>query len=470
MAPGPDIPPLLQPGDREDAIGRILDARTPAAALLGPEEPSSSSPVERLERYRHLVNQVHPDRCADPRAAAAFERASRAFDVLCARQSLGLMAGVAEESAEWAEVRAATGALPGSRWWHAGSIADLDRLLEHRDVVMRVLLEEVVPSLDAAGLQQLRSCVMHAEHMCEHLDRSRGFARHRLWHARKGERQPSTDLEVASQARRCAARFVDLLSHLRAVHRFCHLSGCAHDHQAELEAASSASMARALIKQMVVVKASEPGITYAARDLLASQCEQDRDPLDAYMAAVEEELRTSQDTRGADAKVVAITTGKSTECGLPLTESPAHEAAVDVEPSSLQPTIQVLGSAREDQLSHTTVSGPNADFSVGPCPSLTPALVWKGAVVAGVTQGHKALAVSPVPTRPVSPWLGGGIRLATGALVPLTAASALEERQDTSKLTTERGLQDQLLADLESEESEPEEKSNGDHSKSGTPA
>lgn len=319
-----EIPPLLQPGDKEDAIGRILDARTPEGALLGPEG-KRPTPTEGLERYRTVINQVHPDRCADRRASAAFERASRAFDALVAADSRG-----SPEVGEWDAPRPCRGVT----WWEFGGIRDLDRVLEFRIAVTNLLWSELAPSLDARGLERLQRRVADAERMCEHLDRGKGQPRSRLWPS-----SPSIAGSLEAQARCLAVRLVDVLCYLRVVHRYCQLTGRSFAHLAELEAFAAWNQVTAQLRVMLTADANlqYDGASYPAMEMDLTAPEGDDpdgvDPLDAFMTGIEAELETlhsvgatSAPTLGGRAVQAANPTG-AMECSLPTVGSKKRQAS-----------------------------------------------------------------------------------------------------------------------------------------------
>lgn len=265
--------PSFTPPHQQDSIGNILSAPTPWAVLLLPEG-ASLDPLERLERCRRIINQVHPDRCVDHRAAAAVRAVAGAFDALSEVDGYG---GTA--------VSTLPRTVPGSRWWDVGSAGDIDRWLCYVGNARRTLQREV--QSDASVLMQ---CVHDTERACEHLDRRRGFARSRLWPLTccAGDRTGSVSQFLA--------RFLDLMLHLRALHRFCPLRGCAFGHLAELEAASSEAALPELWKRLVEERRlrDTPQLT-ALTNTSDETCV---DSLDAYMATVEEMLRDDSLQRG----------------------------------------------------------------------------------------------------------------------------------------------------------------------------
>ena len=63
--------------DQASIIERLLSASCPAAAL-GLEMPVDA--VDVRKRFRDLSKLVHPDKCTDERATAAFQALQRHFE------------------------------------------------------------------------------------------------------------------------------------------------------------------------------------------------------------------------------------------------------------------------------------------------------------------------------------------------------------------------------------------------------
>ncbi|CAE7311336.1 unnamed protein product [Symbiodinium necroappetens] len=276
-----DVPAVLQPGDREDAIGRVLAARYPSGALLGDNSVIRPSPPDALQRYRSLANQIHPERCVDPRAEKAFVRASQAFDVLCEMDS------DPDNSPDFAAWEASISqpadmASCSGRWWCVSTVADLDRCLEFRYVAMDILFK-LTARADETRIP-LEKLIRDGEKICEHLDRQQQIPRHRLWPAKRAKSQ-GADAAVL--------RYLDLLCHLRSVHCFCQLRNQHFHHSVELLAASpvtradmEALLAKALApeaKAGEALRQPEPHVKGMGDETGLDGL----DPLDEYMAAID---------------------------------------------------------------------------------------------------------------------------------------------------------------------------------------
>lgn len=309
-----EVPTNLNASDKQDALGRIMVASEPFDALLAPVDASELDRGELLHRYRGLVRFIHPERSADPRAADAFAKASGAYDILCAAaaaSSTSLDSGTGVGASCIARTRQP---LPGEgnwaavvsqmpthgRWWQAGNVEALERLLEYEAAA----LQAFPASLDFASaprsemLAALRCCVGAVERECEHLDRSRGLPCNRLWASASGAC-------VSQAVRPSLERLVDLIRHLRAVHRYCPLLRRGFDHPAELAARSPAAAAGQLLLKTLQATCSEQELEHGARAQLQSQhdaldrhvpleldltADPEEDPLDVYMAALHKQM------------------------------------------------------------------------------------------------------------------------------------------------------------------------------------
>lgn len=266
--------PVLQPGDKEDALGRILDARHPSGALLGADSSQRPSPVESLLRYTSLVKQIHPERCMDGRAQQAFNRASRGYDALCAMDS-GF-------DLTWEDSKSETASAGRIHWWESKSLADIQTFLEFRSAALNALYTEIAPNLGAPGmasLDHLNTLIEHAQRTCEHLDRKEGIPRSRFWHVKSRPKR---------SAQESAMHFVDLLCHLRGMHCFCLLQGKQFVHVADLHAASPLAKLSTLIQQILQHAKSNEELQQKLAD---DEEDDDVDPLDKFMASLEEEVQ-----------------------------------------------------------------------------------------------------------------------------------------------------------------------------------
>lgn len=261
------------PTDREDAIGRILSAVSPAGALLVPDGSQAPPFPEAFERFRRLAGQVHPDRNADHRSKEAFWRASCAFDMLSAAEA-------GAQSLGWLESDALQ-APPGSRWWGVSSADELERILEYRVALVQALARanELAGARGAAEATRcLQTLLQDSERTCELLDRRRSWSRSRLW--------PGGGVSAVGDWHRLSIRSSDALLHLRVVHRFCPLVGRGFDHSAELEAFSPASQANTLLISALEARQ----VRFSSVEAMDMDTADDMDPLDAYMAGLQAEL------------------------------------------------------------------------------------------------------------------------------------------------------------------------------------
>lgn len=389
--------PAVTAADREDVLGRILDARSAGAALLGSDELPGAGPAmcpaEGLERYRRLVRLAHPDRCTDRRAHSAFLRASSAFDSLCAVE--------AGQPAHFEGKESVADVPSGSRWWASRGAEELERFLEHRAAVLQALQAwaDTLPAASVqAGVERLWDCCLDAARACEHLDRRSGIRRHRLW-----LRVPS----AAASPQQSAVLLADLILHLRAVHRFCPLRHLAFDHPAELEVACPTSGVKIAIHEVL---AAEPrsAETIAPDLIMQDQDSSDVvDPLDAYMAIVMGELKDLPCTSAGK----AVEIGSTCQVGASVLLS--QQRPIVVAPSAL-----VCASMVAVPFGHQQAGGAPENA----CGQLSGPTTSKG-LQSKVNE----------------------VRLATGSVVPLATAAAA---------TPMPGLQEQLLGGMDSDGSE----------------
>jgi len=431
MAPGlADGPPLLQPCDREDVLGRVLAAMTPRAALLLPGDAPEPSMGDRLERFRRLAAQLHPDRCADSRAAAAFVRVSTAFDAFCVADSLQ-ECGEPHFSDGFSD---ATAQHCKSHWWLVVGADELDRVLTYRAEATEALRTGltiqrpgVVAGVDEAALRRLQQRVTDAERVCEQLDRRSGFPRSRLWPP------PSPPRCKAAWPLRCAiARLVDVLAHLRTVHRFCLFRGRAFDHSAELEAASPA----AVVVDAVMGTLTVPNESAEPRECDVGGDANDADPLDVYMESLEAQLCGRQIPAPSPEKRARKTPFAEREktAGATTMAPDTCKSSVATPPLGTHVSFSLRGTgissgatSRDRQYPHQPTDGPASD---------------KGTL--GVLRWCSTLRVAAVNG---DAYMDAGMRLATGGVVALPASAG-------GAGTSQTDLQDQLLGELESDGSE----------------
>eukprot|EP00811_Abedinium_folium_P033433 NODE_6397_length_1675_cov_10.587209.p1 GENE.NODE_6397_length_1675_cov_10.587209~~NODE_6397_length_1675_cov_10.587209.p1 ORF type:complete len:499 (-),score=139.47 NODE_6397_length_1675_cov_10.587209:178-1554(-) len=438
-------------------VNRVLAATTPAAALLVPasghgDRGAQVCEAELVARLKRLVDELHPDRCVNLRAAEAFERAARAFDML----SVGT--GASDDAMP--ELR------PGEHWWDGRGSDELERLLEHRAALAAAL------AVEAPELTALWPCIDDAERMCEHLDRSRGLTPNRRWPSMRRTVASAGAAGIASAAN---ARLLDVVLHLRAVHRYCLLCGRSCDHAMELEALSPAAAAGPLLRRMIEQRASVSS-TMAERDGAAGggtsvtvdavgpleecvdDCGMSVDPLDVYMETIYEELRAlplpASDEPEAGASLAAPNTnvaaqvqdGARQTLELSMTRPAQAEARVASDVATASPARPPAAQQLACAATMSAAFATPGDFGA----ASTPASVASSARNCGKRPpaAVQAALVAEKRVPSVPPPGMELLQLATGDTVLASGAAARASAAPTP------GLQDALLADLDSDGSE----------------
>ena len=168
------------------------------------------------------------------------------------------------------------------------TVADLDRCLEFRSVVMDLLFKLVRDERD--GFQHLERQIADAEKICAHLDRQCGIPRHRLWPSGSSAKRQEVQAEIL--------RYLDLLCHLRSVHCFCQLRNRQFDHSVQLLAASPISDMSGVLREALEPKRGcNSALLPEGKEKAGST---DVDPLDEYMATIEMEARQALSEVGGD--------------------------------------------------------------------------------------------------------------------------------------------------------------------------
>eukprot|EP00933_Yihiella_yeosuensis_P032317 TRINITY_DN25900_c0_g1_i1.p1 TRINITY_DN25900_c0_g1~~TRINITY_DN25900_c0_g1_i1.p1 ORF type:complete len:481 (+),score=92.70 TRINITY_DN25900_c0_g1_i1:94-1536(+) len=468
-----EIPTLIQPGDKEDAIGRLLDARHPAGALLGPDSSNRPSPPEGLLRYRSVVNQVHPDRCVDSRAARAFRRASMAFDVLCTLDSTPAV--MTASAAGWDPSSESSRPPKDPRFWDIGGINDIDRCLEFRAAAMKTLWEDMTQELTSTQrLSRLRRCVSDAERACEHLDRSKGYRHSRLWPTSPlaAQKASTRQLSLIDEARTVCLRYVDLLCHLRAVHRFCQLLGAGFDHAAELDALSPPSATAKLLQEVLCKAETSTGSTgpeAAAApdgDVPMEGSDDEIDPLDAYMATIEEEVKGLSVSGSSDLATpgeapstsVGIVSNSNSISHNNIHSNGNNSQGADTKSTGTHSKTNCFVNAIDQNSNHGYANGSSPPTVAAPNASQSTREPVDGTMI-GI--GSLAAAKGKRPTATVS----AELRLANGKVVHLAGEAAAADRKAAEAVSgkilgaqgnavpvEQVGLQNKLLGDLDSED------------------
>ncbi|KAL1504103.1 hypothetical protein AB1Y20_010513 [Prymnesium parvum] len=203
-----------------DLLAAVLAAED-SFAVLG--FPSSSAepipPADVRSAFRRRALQCHPDKSDDARAPEAFRKLTEAFEALHDPQEQArARRDVSARSAPPQPKRRRTEA--ASRSW-----GEWERELRRREEI-----ERSFHSLQRARYadRQAGAVLRKAERVCDELDERAGITGNEL--TREGrvgeaeEGQASRSLEEACAAAAAAAdprRLVQLLSYLRATHRYC---------------------------------------------------------------------------------------------------------------------------------------------------------------------------------------------------------------------------------------------------------
>jgi len=265
-------------------------------------------------QYRQLALAVHPDKCGHARAKEAFQRLSEAFDRLASeagqRRCLAELAraragGGQQQRGAHAQKQGSAGGR--GRWWDTQTWEEFERRFRHRDAAEASLRQEFTKGVKARHSQRrVRAQVLAAERSTEHCDRNVDLPESELWPpesrlaAGAAEQQlqewlgddPSRaesfrerpELDDPSAA---LARLLDLLTHLRTVHRYCLYCGCVFDSFEDLERNCPG------FTEEEHENAPNPAARTSQETALepAGQVEAfEEDPLDSFMAGMQEQL------------------------------------------------------------------------------------------------------------------------------------------------------------------------------------
>ncbi|CAJ1407736.1 unnamed protein product [Effrenium voratum] len=238
-------------GSRE--VRRILRARSHLACLDFDEAPE---PAELKKSYRRLSLLVHPDKCQETDAKAAFQKLSEAFEAL-------------RESAS--DERPAKRQNTSTRWWDT-TWEEFERRFRHREKGEAAREAEFDRGVKAQqSLLRLQERVASAEKVVENLDRRTGLGSSSLW-----PRRPEQDAQAAE------ARLRQLLTHLRTRHRYCLYCGRNFDSPTDL------------LKNCPGFSQEEHERSKGARDAKKPETREvmkcEDDPLDEFMFGMEDQL------------------------------------------------------------------------------------------------------------------------------------------------------------------------------------
>mmetsp|Transcript_23432 Transcript_23432/g.51803 ORF Transcript_23432/g.51803 Transcript_23432/m.51803 type:complete len:347 (+) Transcript_23432:141-1181(+) len=216
-------------------------------------------PATIKTRYRQLALQVHPDKCGDPRAKAAFQKISTAFETLNTSEAQerylrNQCKTGAGRGGRRSDKRSAAATQSGSRWWDTRTWVEFERRFRRREAMEAALKVKFLSQVQGKFQhRKLRRQVICAEKACEQLDRARDMDESDLWPPEMRELPNKVELQIPAfegaktawdelmerneleDSEYCANRLVDLLTHLRAVHVYCLHCGCHFEGAEDLE-------------------------------------------------------------------------------------------------------------------------------------------------------------------------------------------------------------------------------------------
>lgn len=211
----------------EQLVAQIISAREDAFAVLGfsADEPEiEPAAIRSAFRKRALI--VHPDKCADERAADAFRVLSEAFENMHNPAEQQRLRRAAAQSSEPSSKKRR--AAPSARSWKEWEV----QLRQYEE------LEECFRSMQRSRYANRRaaSTLRKAERVCVELDERAaildnellppGAAEHALHEVDGTAGEASTEHDPE--------RLVRLLVYLRATHRYCLFCGAFFQDDADL--------------------------------------------------------------------------------------------------------------------------------------------------------------------------------------------------------------------------------------------
>lgn len=287
-----------------DAVRKILSATSLFGRLQLPDAAVEISTLK--SRYRQLALLVHPDKCSHNLAKEAFQKLSEAFDGLsneaAQRQHL------AKDRQAQSNARTRHKRKDKDRWWDTQTWAEFEQRFRHRDAAEAALLKEYANNVKAKhSMKRVRSQVLAAERSIEQCDRGAGYPESELWppelrlEAGAAERavvehtgRPDTsqpqgfderpELEHPATA---FARLLDLITHLRTVHRYCMYCGCVFDSFEDLERNCPGFTEEEHDNAPNTAARTSKETAVGLADQLAVF---EEDPLDAFMGGLQDQL------------------------------------------------------------------------------------------------------------------------------------------------------------------------------------
>lgn len=229
-------------GEANEILHRILNSKSFFGRLNLESRVTEISIVKR--QYRSLALIVHPDKCSNEFAKEAFQKLSEAFDALSTEE--GQKNYLAELGGGQPRIRKRRPSHPSTnhRWWNTKTWDEFEKRFRHRDAAEFALRQEFADAVKAKYLaKRIRLQVLNAERSAENCDRSAGFPASDLWPPQSrpqndASRVEGIDMESRpelEQLRYGLDRLLELLTHLRTVHRYCLYCGCVFDSFEDLE-------------------------------------------------------------------------------------------------------------------------------------------------------------------------------------------------------------------------------------------
>ena len=202
-----------------------------------------------------------------------------------------------------------------AHWWDTKTWEEFEERLRHRERAEAALRLRYCSGLRARfTTRKMREHVRSAERSVEHLDRNAGLPESPLWppestqaardveeevaKARQTEPWPGAANELLPDYNERAElndppvalqRLLELLTHLRAVHRYCLFCGCTYDSAQDMDEHCPG------ITEEEHDEATSAGLR-GTESFPASET-QEEDPLEAYMASVDAEAQKQQGKR-----------------------------------------------------------------------------------------------------------------------------------------------------------------------------
>eukprot|EP00933_Yihiella_yeosuensis_P050371 TRINITY_DN4816_c2_g1_i1.p1 TRINITY_DN4816_c2_g1~~TRINITY_DN4816_c2_g1_i1.p1 ORF type:complete len:331 (+),score=70.34 TRINITY_DN4816_c2_g1_i1:79-1071(+) len=288
------------PAHGVDAVTQILNASS-FFGRLG--LPNAVVAIDTLKKqYRKVALLVHPDKCSDPRSKEAFQKLSEAFEALASESSQQSYLHEVRNpktgsSSSFRKRKASQKADDSSQWWDTQTWEEFEKRFRHRDSAEAALHREFSDGLKAKhSLHQVYNQVLAAERSTEHCDRAAGLSQNDLWPPRASRSEANS-----KQPEALIARLLQLLTHLRTVHRYCLYCGCVFNSFEDLEqncpGFTEQDHEKATSSSSRASKGTSTTTTTALESVDKVQLLEE-DPLDAFMAGMQNQL--NQDLKSSE--------------------------------------------------------------------------------------------------------------------------------------------------------------------------